>query len=339
MKWTLFGFLLFVYHLTFGQNYSKEYFQLKQKIETLVAKNDYKAVSSAYSELFNLIGTNATNDERMIAACFWARANFPDSAFNQMEIVATNGKYVDFEFTVSPHLNSLHNDKRWQEFVDRIKKFDLPRLCTHPDKPLPVIPITFSVDPRSGHLKADGFGDYRHDIDNVRSASTHSYSLRIQRKDNGDLSNRSLILDLREPILNSGAISQGIIRDSLAGFSVFYKIDTLATPRLIYDFRDMPIGSAVNSPRTEIFIRIKGNLNVLHLGYWGLGDCNEADGKGMHIGKPGTSSVQVTRNSESEYTIEAAEGSIGRLWDISNPPFSIDKGLFKTDFLIHLKYQ
>lgn len=339
MKWKLLGVFLFVCHLAFGQNYGKEYFLLKQKIESFNMKKDYKAAALVYSDIFNLVGGKAPNDDRMIAACYWARANMPDNAFAQLEIATSNGKYVDFGYASTSNLSSLHNDKRWQEIVDRIKKFELPELCTHPDRPLPLIPIVFTVDPKSSYLKADGYGDYLHDFDNLRSVSTHAYSLRIQRKDNGDISKRSLILDLSQPIINSGAISQGIIRDSLAGFSVFYKFDTLVTPRLVYDFRDMPIGSTVNSPRTEIFIRINGNRNILHLGYWGLGDCNESDGEGMRIGKPGTSSVQVTRKSESEYTVEALEGSIGRLWDVSNPPHAVDKGLFKTGFIMHLKYQ
>ncbi len=96
----------------------------------------------------------------------------------------------------------------------------------------------------------------------------------------------------------------------------------------------MPIGSTVNSPRNEIIIRINGNPNILHSGYWGLGDCNESAGEGMCIGNPGMSSVQVTRNSEFEYTVKALEGSIGRLWDVSNPPYAVDKGLYKTGFRI-----
>ncbi|GAA4733413.1 hypothetical protein GCM10023229_09350 [Flavisolibacter ginsenosidimutans] len=275
----------------------------------------------------------------MIAACFWARANFPDSAFTQLEIVASNGRYVDFDFTSSGNLNSLHNDKRWPEFVDRIKKFDLPSLCTHTYNPPSPIPIVFTVDPKSIYFKSDTYGDYLNDFDNVSSVSTHAYNLRILRSDKGEFSKRSLILDLRQPVINSGATSQGVIKDSVASFHVFYKFDTTVRPWVVYNFRDMPIGSTIISPRTEIFVHINGNSNKLQLGYWGLGDCNEKDGKGMRNGGEGTTGVQVTRNSESEYTIEAQDGSIGRLWDITNPPFSIDKGLFKTGFLIHLKYQ
>jgi len=51
----------------------------------------------------------------------------------------------------------------------------------------------------------------------------------------------------------------------------------------------------------------------------------------------GTTKVRVTHNDNSDYTIEASEGSIGRLWKNQNMTRPVDLGLFKTGFIIHLK--
>lgn len=338
MKSKLFGVFFFACHLSFGQNFPKEYFLLRHNAESLFYAKAYKEAASKINLLIKLTGIDDLNEDHLFAASAWALASYPDSAFYHLEIMANNGKYVDYDISLSPNFNSLHNDKRWQNFVNSIKKFDLPLLCSHTSFP-PPIPTVFTVDPKSNYLKSDAFGGYLNNLDNVVSVSTHAYNLRILRKDNGDLSKRSLILDLNHPLINTGAKTQGIIIDNTASFHVFYKLDTTIKPWVVYNFREMPIGSTVTSPRTELYIHINGNLNCLQLGFWGRGDCNEPDGKAGHNGGTGTTSVQVTRNSESEYTIEAREGSVGRLWDVSNVPRTIDKGLFKTGFLIHLKYQ
>jgi len=165
-----------------------------------------------------------------------------DSAFYQLDAAAKSGRYVNFEITGSPNFASLHKDKRWQTFVEQIKRFDLPLLCTHTYHPPSPIPIIFLLDPKSTYLKSDGFGKYQNDLDNVVSVSTHAYNLSILRNKMGDLSKCSLTLNLKHPVQGSGAKAQGLVADSLASFHVFYKLDTTANPWTVYNFRDMPIG-------------------------------------------------------------------------------------------------
>ena len=75
---------------------------------------------------------------------------------------------------------------------------------------------------------------------------------------------------------------------------------------------------------------------------WDIGDLeiasNEEDGKGGRNGGSGTTSVIVTRHRNLIYH-RCTKGSLGRLWDVSNPPNTIDKGLFKMAFIVHLQYQ
>ncbi len=332
-------FLILIVATCYSQSYPKEYYLLKRQIDTFFVNKEYKKAALAYSALFELMGSKSDNNDRMMAAGMWAIANYPDSAYALLDIAESNGRYIDFGFTQGTNLKSLHNDKRWKDFVNRIKKFDLPLLCTHVLHNPPPISVNYTIDRKSKLLKGDGFGTYPDNKDYIRSVSTHSYTLRIRTGENGESSKRYLKLDLTKPIKSSGAKTQGVITDHYASFHVFYKLDTTIKPWVVYNFRDMPIGSTVKSPRTEIFVHINGNRHVLQLGYWGLGDCNEEDGKGGRNGGAGTTSVQVTRHSETSYTIVAPKGSIGRLWDVSNQPNTIDKGLFKTDFIVHLQYQ
>ena len=341
MKSSLFTTLLILIVVTcYSQSYPKEYYLLKRQIDTFWTNKEYKKGAVVYSTLFELMGSKAENYDRMIAAGMWAMANYPDSAYKQLDIAASNGRYVDFGFTNGTNLKSLHNDKRWKDFVDRIKKFDFPpSLCKHILLNPPPISVNYTIDKKSKLLNGDGFGPYPHDKDYVRSVSTHAYNFIIKTGENGESSKRFLKLDLSKPIKSSGAVSQGVIIDHYASFHVFYKLDTTVKPWVVYNFRDMPIGEIIKSPRTEIFVHISGVRHVLQLGFWGLGDCNEEDGKGGRNGGAGTTSVEVTRHSEKSYTIVAPKGSMGRLWDVSNSPNTIDKGLFKMDFIVHLQYQ
>lgn len=339
MKSNLLWLSVFAFQLSFSQSNPNQYYRIKREVDLLFSAKAYKEAAEKLNYAIRLTGQQATNEDRIYSATSWALANEPDSAFYQLDAVANSGKYVNFDITGSPSFRSLHNDKRWQTFVDRIKRFDLPLLCTHTYEPSSPIVIIFSLDKKSTYLKSDGLGDYTNNIDNVVSVSTHAYNLRILRNGEGDLSKRSLSLNLNHPLRGSGAKAQGVITDSLASFHAFYKLDTSVKPWTVYNFRDMPIGTTVLSPRTEIYVHINGDLHVLQLGFWGLGDCNEPDGKGGRNGGLGTTPVKVTRKSETSYTIVASQGSIGRLWNVSNSPRTVDKGLFETGFIVHLTYQ
>jgi hypothetical protein len=330
---------ILAFHFGFSQPNSKQYYSIKKEVDLLFSGKAYKEAAEKLNYAIRLSGQMATNEDRIYSASAWSLAGNLDSAFYQLDAIAKSGRYVNFEVTTSPNFSALHNDNRWKAFVDWIKKYDLPLLCTHTYHPSSPIPMTFTLDPMSTHLKSDGYGDYLNNADNVLSLSTHAYNLRILRSEYGELSRRSLTLNLNFPVAGSEAEPQGVVTDNTCSFHVFYKLDTTVKPWSVYNFRDMPIGATVFSPRTEIFVHIKGELHVLQLGHWGLGDCNEPDGKGGRNGGAGTTPVKVIRNSETSYTIVASQGSVGRLWNISNTPKTIDKGLFYTGFIVHLEYQ
>lgn len=281
-------------------------------------------------------------------AVAWATAGNIDSAFYYLNsIVNTDyNRFVAYEDLLKEKsFNSLHNDPRWQLIADEVKKNAPPFTCTHHSEPASGF-MKFTIDHKSKFLKSDEKGSYFHNVDKVSSNQNFAYNLLmsgfselVQSGNWKEFSPRYLLLDLNSPVESSGATRQGIIKDHFAAFHSFSKMDSSAKPDLIYNFNDIIIGTTVESPRTEIHVHINGKLHILQFGFWGFGQCGEPYSRGGQINGNGTTVVKITRHSATSYTIEAPKGSVGRLWDVDNRTHPIDKGLFKSNFVIHLENQ
>jgi len=75
--------------------------------------------------LENLLGGNQNNENQYDdynAACVLALSNEIDSAFEQLFIIANNGNFPNLEHILTDSdLNSLHQDKRWNELIEMIR--------------------------------------------------------------------------------------------------------------------------------------------------------------------------------------------------------------------------
>jgi len=110
-------------NLTFGQNIPKEYFDLVKKADSLYNAKDFKNSANIYSEAFKANGWKGLPNDRYNAACSWALAAVPDSAFFQLDRIATKSNYTNYgHITTDPDLNSLHNDNRWKPLLEKIKQ-------------------------------------------------------------------------------------------------------------------------------------------------------------------------------------------------------------------------
>ena len=115
----LFACLTPVY-FSFGQ--SAAYLNLVKKADSLYNAKDFKTSALTYSTAFARNGSKATAKDRYNAACSWALANNPDSAFFQLDRIATKANYMNYgHITTDPDLNSLHNDTRWKPLLQIIK--------------------------------------------------------------------------------------------------------------------------------------------------------------------------------------------------------------------------
>lgn len=113
----------FLTHLAFGQTVPKEYFDLVQTAFSLYNSKEYKKSADTYTEAFKANGWKGFSNDRYNAACSWALASVPDSAFFQLERITTRMNYSDYgHITTDPDLISLHNTSRWKLLIEQVKQ-------------------------------------------------------------------------------------------------------------------------------------------------------------------------------------------------------------------------
>jgi hypothetical protein len=122
MKQTTVIMVLFVLaHLTYGQ--SAQYSALVRVADSLYNAKDYKRSANTYSQAFKSNGWKGFATDRYNAACSWALASVPDSAFFQLYRIATKADYKNYNDVIADaDLNSLHNDKRWKPLLEMIQR-------------------------------------------------------------------------------------------------------------------------------------------------------------------------------------------------------------------------
>jgi len=133
-------------HLTFGQNVPKEYFDLVKIADSLYNSKDFKKSADKYSEAFKANGWKGFSNDRYNAACSWALASVPDSAFFQLDRIATLMNYTNYgHITTDTDLNSLHNDSRWKSLLEKIKQ-NKDKAEANLNKPLVAILDTIYIE-------------------------------------------------------------------------------------------------------------------------------------------------------------------------------------------------
>jgi hypothetical protein len=116
--------LLLVTILILKNSYSQnqEYTEHINIADSLYNLKKFKLSALEYSKAFETLGWKGYPDDRYNAACSWALANEPDSAFFQIDIVVKKSNYSNLKhITTDPDLVSLHTDKRWNEYLEMIR--------------------------------------------------------------------------------------------------------------------------------------------------------------------------------------------------------------------------
>jgi len=92
-------------------------------LRSLYNLKDFKKSADKYSEAFKANAWKGFSNDRYNAACSWAMASVPDSAFFQLNRIANLMNYTNYEHvTTDPDLISLHNDSRWKSLLEKIKQ-------------------------------------------------------------------------------------------------------------------------------------------------------------------------------------------------------------------------
>jgi hypothetical protein len=101
----------------FGQDHEK-YTELIEKAWSFYDSKEYLASGETYTQAFVALGGKGAVTDRYNAACSWALANKPDSAFAQLFKIAENGNYSNYShITTDTDLNALHQDNRWAKVI------------------------------------------------------------------------------------------------------------------------------------------------------------------------------------------------------------------------------
>jgi len=108
---------------SFGQDTADRYSYFSKKADSLYKAKDYKSAAFTYSKAFESLGWKGSQVHRYNAAGAWALAGFADSAFFQLDNIATKSNYLNYaQITSDPALISLHQDKRWKPLLEIIKQ-------------------------------------------------------------------------------------------------------------------------------------------------------------------------------------------------------------------------
>jgi hypothetical protein len=99
---------------------------LDAKADSLYKAKDFKNAAHYYAATANIVAEKAISmtysDIHYNAACSWALANIPDSAFDELNLIAYKMNYSNYKHLIADaDLNSLHSDKRWKPICDLIK--------------------------------------------------------------------------------------------------------------------------------------------------------------------------------------------------------------------------
>jgi hypothetical protein len=116
------AFLISVSFVT-AQSKPASYSSLVKRADSLYKKQEYAKSASTYSEAFKVNGWKGTSNDRYNAACSWAQAGKPDSAFYQLNRIAALMNYSNYtHITADKDLVSLHTDKRWEPLLEMINQ-------------------------------------------------------------------------------------------------------------------------------------------------------------------------------------------------------------------------
>ncbi len=145
---------------SYAQISPDRYNELLKKADRFYRLKNYKTSAQTYSQAFKLNRWKASSNDRYNAACVWALAGVPDSAFFQLNEIIKKGNYTNYEGIKTDHdLKSLQNDKRWKPLLEIVQQ-NAKKAEAKLNKPLISELDSINVDDQQ----------YRSRIDDIKSA-------------------------------------------------------------------------------------------------------------------------------------------------------------------------
>jgi hypothetical protein len=101
---------------------SSLYYTYIQRADSFYEAKNYKGAAHCYSNAFKAYNWKGTPVDRYNAACTWALAEVPDSAFFNLFRLAERSGYANLsQLTNDPDFIPLQKDKRWEVVLAKVK--------------------------------------------------------------------------------------------------------------------------------------------------------------------------------------------------------------------------
>jgi len=146
-----------------GWSQNDEYSRLVELADSFYMAKDYLNTAFSLSAAFKVNGGWGKRKDRYWAGCAWALAEYPDSAFYNLQRAAINGRYSDYDYISNDNrLVSLHNDERWQALLECVRE-NKAEIDAKLDKPLVAVldsiqnSITQNVDQINNLVQKHGY--------------------------------------------------------------------------------------------------------------------------------------------------------------------------------------
>jgi hypothetical protein len=210
----------------------------------------------------------------------------------------------------------------------------------------------FAVEVLDGaSLQSDGKGPYVDARGLVGTVAVNGIALCMNYRICGTLparppataSDRALMLDLRHPVLSSGARDLGLVRATPSNFGVLWEQDStrLASDNasgqarpVIRPVLSVPVGHSVVSQRVELRFFRDGVQHILQFGPWVAGQYQTQQGR--YTGD-GTTRGTIAHPSATEWVVRSGAASLGRLWDNQDPAHPKDLGLYRFSYAVRFR--
>jgi len=108
--------------LALGQSLSKKYVAFVKQADSLYSIKDFKNSALRYTAAFKSNKWTGLLVDQYNAACSWALANEPDSAFFRLNSIAGILNFSDIShISNDPNLKTLYTDNRWKPLLEKIR--------------------------------------------------------------------------------------------------------------------------------------------------------------------------------------------------------------------------
>lgn len=99
------------------------YAELINQAGKLSDSEAYLEAARIYTTAFRSTKNTISVIDRIKAAAAWSKAGLPDSSFHQLSLMANDSSFTAYNYILmEPELNSLHNDARWEEIIEKVKE-------------------------------------------------------------------------------------------------------------------------------------------------------------------------------------------------------------------------